>query len=158
MTLSAKSIIVSGILSSALLLPVTSLAQDQAPAGDLLTTAARNVASSSLFRAAAATRAGELASPPRRSHGDGVGPVAKGALIGAAASLIATALAARSYGENESGGFCGLCMLEWSSFTVPVGAGIGAAIGYGIGRARHSVIAAPMFSRKAAAVIVTARF
>jgi len=133
-------------------------AEDQRPARDVFTKTAGNVAPSTLFSAAVGTRAGELASPQRRPRGGGLGPVATGALIGAAAALVGTAVAARSYGENESGGFCGVCMMQWSSFTVPVGAGIGAAIGYGITRARHSVTAAPMFSRKAAGVIVTARF
>jgi hypothetical protein len=81
-----------------------------------------------------------------------------GAFLGAAAALVATAVAARSYGENEGGVFCTGCLIQWSSFTVPIGAGVGAAIGYGVKRARRSVTAVPVFSRKAAGVVVTARF
>lgn len=157
MRLSLKHLIVPGTLCCALLMPVTALAQEDGSARDIFTKASRNVVPSPLLSAAAGTRVGELASPPRRAGG-GLGPVATGALIGAAGALLGTAAAAGSYGKNESGGFCSRCMVQWSSFTVPVGAGIGAAIGYGITRARRSVTAIPMFSRQAAALIVTARF
>jgi hypothetical protein len=56
------------------------------------------------------------------------------------------------------GEFAGSCSYGWSSFTVPVGAGVGAIVGYGVKRMRRSVTAVPVFSRKAAAVVVTARF
>ncbi len=118
MTLSLKHIIVPGTLCCVLLMPVMAFAEDQRPARDVFTKAAGNVAPSTLFSAAVGTRAGELASPQRRPRGGGLGPVATGALIGAAAALVGTAVAARSYGENESGGFCGVCMMQWSSFTV----------------------------------------
>jgi hypothetical protein len=160
--MSLKHMIVPGMLTCALLLlPGTAFAQDQGPAGtigDVSTGIAGNVAPSSLLSAAVGTRAREFALPQQRRRGGGLGPVATGALIGAAAALVATAAAARSYGENESGGFCGGCMAQWSSFTVPVGAGVGAIVGYGVKRMRRSVTAVPVFSRKAAAMVVTARF
>lgn len=88
-----------------------------------------------------------------RSHA-----VAIGAVIGAGAALGLTAMAAAKYGENEGGKFCGVCMVQWSVVSVPVGAGIGAAVGWGIARSRRSIVAVPMFSRKSAAVVISARF
>jgi hypothetical protein len=155
MTVSLKRAIVYSTLC-ALLLPSTLLAQDPKPAADLLPTNAVEVTPPSLFSAAAT--AGEFAVQQRQPRTGGLGPAATGALIGAAAALVGTGLAARSYGENESGRFCGACMLQWSALTVPVGAGIGAVIGFGIARARRSVTAVPIFSRSAGAVFVTARF
>jgi hypothetical protein len=161
MTLSVRHIIVSGILSCSLWLPAAAFAQDQGPAvtvSDVSPQIGDSVAPSGLFGAVVRARAGQFALPRQRLRGGGLGPVAKGAFIGAAAALVATAVAARAYGENESGGFCGGCMVPWSTFTVPIGAGVGAAIGYGVKRARRSVTAVPVFSRKTAAVVVTARF
>ena len=161
MTLTLRHIIVFGILSCTLWLPAAAFAQDHEPAltvSDVSTQVGGSVAPSGLFGAVLGTRADEFALPQQRPRGGGLNPVAMGAFIGAAAALVATAAAARAYGENESGGFCGRCMVQWSSFTVPVGAGVGAAIGYGVKRARRSVTAVPVFSRKAAAVVVTARF
>jgi hypothetical protein len=155
MTVSLKHVIVWGTLC-ALFLPSTALAQQPTPAADLFTTDAVDVPPSALFSAAAGTR--EFPVLQRRPRTGGLGPAAKGALIGAAAALFGTGVAARSYGENESGRFCGACMIQWSALTVPVGAGIGAVIGFGIARARRSVTAVPIFSRRAGAVVVTARF
>ena len=92
---------------------------------------------------------------PKRSSSRAV---ITGALIGAGAALVFTGMAASRYGENEGGSFCGACMVQWSTFTVPIGAGIGAGIGWGIGRARRSVTAVPIFSRKSAGVVIAARF
>ena len=47
------------------------------------------------------------------------------------------ALGAARYGDNEGGRFCGACFVEWSAVTVPAGAGIGAAVGYFIDKARR---------------------
>jgi hypothetical protein len=156
--MSLKHMIVPAMLTCTLLLPRTVLAQDQGPAGssgDVSTGIAGNIAPSRLLSAAGGTRAGGFALPQPQRGGGGMGPVAKGALIGTAAALVGTAWVAHTYGENEGGGFCSGCMVQWSLLTVPVGAGVGALFGYGL---RHSVAAAPVFSRKAAGVVVTARF
>ena len=84
--------------------------------------------------------------------------VVRGALIGAGAALVATGMAASKYGENEGGRFCSRCLAQWSLFTVPAGAGIGAAIGYGIHRLRRSVAAAPLFSAGRRGIVVMASF
>jgi hypothetical protein len=161
-SMNLKHMIVPGMFACALLLlPGTAVAQEPGPAGtisDASTGIAGIVAPSNPLSAAVGRRAGEFAVPQQQRRGGGLGPVATGALIGAAAALVATAAAARTYGENESGGFCGGCMAQWSVFTVPVGAGVGAIVGYGVKRMRRSVTAVPVFSRKAAAVVVTARF
>jgi hypothetical protein len=164
MTFAPRPMIVSGILSCTLWLPAAAFAQDQGPAvpavpvSDVSPQAAGRAAPSALFDAVAGARADAFAWPQARPRRGGVNPVAIGAFIGAAAAVVATAAAARSYGENESGQFCSACMVQWSTFTVPIGAGAGAAIGYGVKLARRSVTAVPLFSRKAAAVVVTARF
>ena len=157
MTLSPKYIVVPAALCCVLFVAGPVFAQDQARIRDLFTKSTRDGAPARLLSAAAAARADELTAPPQRRRA-GPGPVATGALIGAAGALVGTALAARSYGENETGGFCGRCMMQWSSFTVPMGVGIGAAIGYGVSRARRSVTAVPVFSRKTAGVVLAARF
>ncbi len=153
---SLRQIIGSGILLCAVSLPAAASAQDQAPVGgvgDVSPHLDGRVAPSRLLDAA---RAGGAALTQRRQRGRS--PVATGALLGAAAALAATAAAARTYGENESGRFCGACMVEWSALTVPIGAGIGAAIGYGVQRARPSVTPVPIFTRQAAAMVMVARF
>lgn len=61
-----------------------------------------------------------------------------GALIGAGAALIVTGWAAASYGENEGGKFCTPCMVQWSALSVPVGAGLGAGIGFAVATVRQS--------------------
>jgi hypothetical protein len=57
--------------------------------------------------------------------------------IGIGAGLGAAGAAAAKYGENEGGEFCGRCFLQWSAIAVPVGAGIGAGVGYLIDRSRR---------------------
>jgi hypothetical protein len=60
-----------------------------------------------------------------------------GIAIGVVAGVATSGLAASKYGENEGGRFCGRCFVEWSALTVPVGAGLGAAVGYLIDKARR---------------------
>jgi hypothetical protein len=57
--------------------------------------------------------------------------------IGIGAGVGGTALAASKYGANEGGEFCGTCFARWSAISIPVGAGVGAAIGYLLDRGRH---------------------
>jgi hypothetical protein len=56
---------------------------------------------------------------------------------GAAAGLGMAGVGAARYGDNEGGTFCTRCFVEWSAVSIPVGAGIGAAVGYLIDRARR---------------------
>jgi len=94
-----------------------------------------------------------------RSGGNAVSnPVLVGALAGAGAALALTAVGAAKYGENEGGGFCAPCMVQWSAISVPVGAAIGAGIGFGVKRSRRSVSAAPVITRRSAGVLLLAQF
>jgi hypothetical protein len=61
--------------------------------------------------------------------------MALSALTGAGIAFGFTALGAVRYGGNEGGGACGPCLVQWSTMTVPIGAVIGAAIGFSIDRA-----------------------
>jgi hypothetical protein len=61
--------------------------------------------------------------------------MALSALTGAGVAFAFTALGAARYGGNEGGGACGACLVQWSTMTVPIGAVIGAAIGFSIDRA-----------------------
>lgn len=56
--------------------------------------------------------------------------------IGIGAGVGGAAIGASKYGENEGGGFCGGCFVRWSAISLPVGAGVGAAVGYLIDRTR----------------------
>lgn len=56
--------------------------------------------------------------------------------IGIGAGAGVAGLAASKYGENEGGSFCAACFAQWSAIAIPVGAGVGAAVGYLIDRAR----------------------
>ena len=104
--------------------------------------------------------------PTERGH-----PVAAGAFAGAGVAAIATFVGAARYGRNESaegGRFCGACFVQWSTLTVPVGAAMGAAIGFGIDRARRQSAArwkdpkrihvAPVIAKRGGGVFVSARF
>lgn len=119
-------------------------------------------ASAQIREAAAAT---VVPPAPRLS---GPGPVVTGALIGAGVGVVATALAASAYGENEGGRFCGRCFVEWGVVAVPVGAGVGAAVGALFRAVSHRpnlkrpaaryITGSPVFRRRGAGVVVTARF
>jgi hypothetical protein len=97
-------------------------------------------------------------------------PGAKGALIGAiVGGAGATGLvywAAKTYGENEGGGFCGNCFAMWGAWAIPAGALGGAAIGYGIGKAtspQHApqvprTVVAPVVGRRGGGLVVTVRY
>ena len=85
-------------------------------------------------------------------------PVFVGALAGAGAALALTAVGAAKYGQNEGGGFCAPCMVQWSAISVPVGAAIGAGIGFGVKRSRRSITAAPVVTRRSAGVLLLAQF
>ena len=91
-----------------------------------------------------------------------------GAILGAAAGIAVTAAAASAYGENEGGDFCASCMVQWSTIAVPVGAGLGAAIGFALRGgektlyvapgSRASLRVMPILSEGRAGVRLTARF
>src|SRR4051812_30848802 len=92
-----KQMIVPATVCCALLLPVTAFAQDHRPADDVFTKAAGNVTPSAVFRPAGAARVNGLAVTQQRPRRGGPGPVATGALNGAAVALVGTAVAAHSY-------------------------------------------------------------
>jgi hypothetical protein len=69
-----------------------------------------------------------------RSGGSAIG---WGIAIGIGAGVAASGVAAARHGENEGGEFCARCFVQWSAISVPIGAGIGAAVGYLIDRARR---------------------
>jgi hypothetical protein len=92
-----------------------------------------------------------------------------GAAIGAASAFGLTAAAAKSYGDNEGGRFCGACLLQWSVISVPAGAGIGFGVGFAIDRLRRSTVfvapvrhrsvaALPLVSRRGAGMLISVRF
>jgi hypothetical protein len=74
--------------------------------------------------------------------------VRNGALIGAGAAFGINLWFAKAYGENEGGSFCGGCF-ALSIFTVPMGAGIGAAVGLPINRlGRKTIYLTPLPVRR----------
>ena len=77
--------------------------------------------------AAAAAQTTELQPTPAKKPKN---PVAIGTLIGAGGAAALTAVAAAQYGANEGGRFCIPCLAQWGMITIPVGAGIGAGIGW----------------------------
>lgn len=137
-------LILPPVLIAALIAPLTAQAQNRASSG----TPVR-----STFLNTTAEIPPSQTSPPRATKA-----VVIGAVIGAGAALALTAAGASRYGENEGGEFCSPCMLQWSLVSVPVGAAIGASIGYGVHRARRSVTATPLITRRSAGVMVFARF
>ncbi len=79
----------------------------------------------------AGTAATTATRPSRKSA------VGWGIAIGIGGGIGLTGAAASRYGNNEGGKFCTRCFVQWSAVAVPVGAGIGAAVGYLIDRARR---------------------
>jgi len=107
--------------------------------------------------------------PLRSSPSPSPSPGARGALIGAivggASTTAVVYWAAKTYGENEAGGFCGGCFAAWGSWVIPAGALGGAAIGYGIGRAsspQHApvprILVAPAIGRRRGGAVITVRY
>ena len=54
---------------------------------------------------------------------------------GIGAGVGVAGVAASKYGENE-GTSCAQCFVQWSAIAMPIGAGVGAVVGYLIDRAR----------------------
>lgn len=80
----------------------------------------------------------------RRIRRPGAHAMVVSTLVGAGASFAVTTAAAASYGANEGGQFCTGCLVQWSTVTVPVGAGVGALVGLAINRWKvKTVYAAP---------------
>jgi hypothetical protein len=73
---------------------------------------------------------------------------------------------AKTYGENESGGFCGGCFAAWGAWAIPAGALGGTAIGYGIAKASSPQFApavprtviAPVVGRRGGGLVMTVRY
>ena len=66
---------------------------------------------------------------PRRIMGLAIG-------LGIGAGAGTAAWAADRYGDNERGSFCTRCFAQWSAVAIPIGAGVGAIVGYTIDKAR----------------------
>jgi hypothetical protein len=89
-----------------------------------------------------------------------------GAMIGAGSAAAVTYWAAKTYGENEPGGFCEGCFLQWGAWAIPAGALIGAAVGSVISHVASpqrsprpgQTFIAPVASRRAAGVVVSFRY
>jgi hypothetical protein len=86
--------------------------------------------------AAAVAQATPAAAPARGSRTRRF--AVRGALIGAGAGAALTIFAAAAEGENEGGGFCGQCLLEWGAIVIPISAGVGAGVGAIVGVALPS--------------------
>lgn len=80
-----------------------------------------------------------------------------GALAGAAGGALAAWAAASKYGENETGGVCSICFLQWGAVAIPAGAAGGALIGLGIERDRREVLYLATAARSRAAWAWNAR-
>lgn len=76
----------------------------------------------------------------RRIRRAGSHVMAISALAGAVTAFGITAVAAASYGGNEGVGLCGGCLVQWSTMTVPVGAGVGALVGFAIDLAQVKTV------------------
>ena len=89
-----------------------------------------------------------------------------GAMIGAGSAAAVTYWAAKSYGENEAGGFCEGCFLQWGAWAIPAGALVGAAVGSVISHVASpqrsprpgQAFVAPVAGRRAAGVVVSFRY
>lgn len=88
-----------------------------------------------------------------------------GALIGASGAAAVTYWAAKTYGENEAGGFCEPCFVQWGAWTIPAGALVGAVIGSQLSRSiaphhgppSRQTLVAPIVARRGGGVVVSIR-
>jgi hypothetical protein len=94
-----------------------------------------------------------------------------GALTGATVAAVATFSGAATYGRNEGaegGRMCGRCFMEWSTITIPIGTGIGAAVGFAVQQIRrqtgrrpldpHGIVVSPVLGKRSGGLAVSARF
>jgi hypothetical protein len=79
----------------------------------------------------------------RRINRAGSHVMAMAGLAGAVTAFGITAAGAARYGGNEGGGFCGGCLVQWSTMTVPIGAAVGAAVGLAIDLSQVKTVYAP---------------
>jgi hypothetical protein len=122
-----------------LVLGVVAIAGSQAEAGGREDGAPPPVVGEGTMRHAIAAALAQATPAPAPPRGSRVRRLAvRGALIGAAAGAALTIFAAAAEGENEGGGFCGQCMLEWGAIVIPVSAGVGAGVGAIVGAALPS--------------------
>jgi hypothetical protein len=91
-----------------------------------------------------------------------------GALIGAGGAAAVTYWAAKTYGENEPGGFCEQCFVQWGAFAIPAGALVGAVVGWTISHTAgphpstapppRKALIAPVAGRRGGGVVVSVRY
>jgi hypothetical protein len=103
---------------------------------------------------------------PSQSGSGGAHGATVGAIVGGVSAAVVVASLAKTYGENEGGGFCGGCFAAWGAWAIPAGMLGGAAIGYGLGKAASPQYAspvprtaiAPVVGRRAGGVVMTVRY
>jgi hypothetical protein len=91
-----------------------------------------------------------------------------GALIGAGGAAAVTYWAAKTYGENEAGGFCEQCFAQWGAFAIPAGALVGALVGWTVSQSAgpqagtapvpRKTLVAPIVARRGGGVAVAIRY
>jgi hypothetical protein len=87
-----------------------------------------------------------------------------GAAIGAGVATAGTYWAAKTYGENEAGGFCEGCFAAWGAIAIPAGALVGAIVGSLIDRDNASrapygkTVVAPVVGPRGGGVLVSIRY
>jgi hypothetical protein len=107
-----------------------------------------------------------LQSSPSQSGSGGAHGATVGAIVGGVSAAVVVASLAKTYGENETGGFCGGCFATWGVWAIPAGMLAGAAIGHGIDKAaspQHALpvprtVIAPVVGRRAGGVVMTVRY
>ena len=158
---------IAAIILIAALSPLTALAADEPAAAAGTTLPAASAAPRHIPTPVRQWTARAALQPPVSKGG--LSP-AKGALIGAiaggAAATAAIYALAKTYGENEAGGFCGNCFAMWGTIGIPAGALAGAGIGYAIAKASSPqyaspvprTVVAPVVGRRGGGVVMTVRY
>ena len=103
---------------------------------------------------------------PSQSGSGGAHGAMVGAIVGGVSAAVVVASLAKTYGENETGGFCGGCFATWGVWAIPAGMLAGAAIGHGIGKAtspQHAspvprTVIAPVVGRRGGGMVMTVRY
>jgi len=158
---------IAAVILVAALSPLTAWAADEPGAAARGTVPASSASARQIPTPARQwTARAALQSPAPKSGSSAAKGAVIGAIVGGVAATAVVYSLAKTYGENEAGGFCGNCFAMWGTIGIPAGALAGAGMGYAIAKASSPqyvspvprTVIAPVVGRRAGGIVMTVRY